>query len=159
MRKTLALFISAGLVVGMLAAPGAAGGKKKKKKNEKTISLTALPFPNLSSVTGTAEPGCVAGEEGIHKITTPLHVPGPGKLAADLTFTGDWDLYVFDKKGLAIASSANDQIQGAPTGEAVKLNFKKMADVSVVACNWAGVPQADLHYKLIYTESTKHHHH
>lgn len=158
MRKTLALLISVGLAVGMLAAPGVAGGKKKKERD--TIALTAVPFPNYSSHTNTAEPGCVAGEEGVHKTTTPLHVPGPGKLTADLTFSGDWDLYVFDKKGVALASSENDQIQdGAPMEEAVKVSFKKMADISVVACNWAGAPQGELTYKLVYTVSTKHHNH
>ena len=157
MRKTLALLISAGLAVGMLAGPSAAGAKKKKI--EDTVSLTAAPFPNLSSATGTPTPGCTAGEEGVHKITTPLHVPGAGKLAADLAFTGDWDLYVFDKKGLVIASSALDQTQGAPMEEALKMSFKKMADITIVSCNWAGAPTAELHYKLVYTPSDGHHHH
>jgi hypothetical protein len=155
MRKSLALLISAGLAVGMLAGPSAAA---KKKKIEDTVSLTAAPFPNLSSATGTPTPGCTAGEEGVHKITTPLHVPGAGKLTADLAFTGDWDLYVFDKKGLVIGSSAQDQTAGAPMEEALSLKFKKMSDIAIVACNWAGAPQAELHYKLLYTASKSHHH-
>ena len=157
MRKMLALLMSAGLAVGMVAGPSAAGAKKKKI--EDNVSLTAAPFPNLSSATGTPTPGCTAGEEGVHKITTPLHVPGAGKLTADLAFTGDWDLYVFDKKNLVIGSSALDQTQGAPMEEALSLKFKKMADITIVACNWAGAPTAELHYKLIYTESSTHHHH
>ena len=157
MRKMLALMISAGLAVGMLAGPSVAGAKKKKI--EDTVSLTAAPFPNYSSETGTPTPGCTAGEEGIHKITTPLHVPGAGKLTADLTFTGDWDLYVFDKKGMIIGSSAIDQTTGAAMEEALSVKFKKMADITIVSCNWAGAPQAELHYKLLYTPTDGHQHH
>ena len=156
MRKTLALLVMAGLATGLFASPGLAGGGQKKI--EDTISLTALPFPNYSSHTGTADPGCTAGEEGVHKVTTPLHVPGKGKLSADLKgFTGDWDLYLLSKKGLILATSANDQTAGAPMEEAISAKFGKMADVAIVACNWAGAPQAELHYKILYTP-TKHHH-
>ena len=155
MRKSLALLLTAGLAAGVLASPGAAA---TKKKIEDTITITAVPFPNYSSHTATPEPGCVAGEEGVHKVTTPLHVPGAGKLTADMTFTGDWDLYILNKKGLVLTSSAVDQTTGAAMEEAISLRFKKMADISIVACNWAGAPQAELHYKLVYTASDTHHH-
>ena len=159
MRKTLALMISAGLMIGALAAPGYAGGKKKKI--EDSVSVTAVPFPNYSSITATPTPGCTAGEEGVHKVTTSLHVPGKGKLSADLAgFTGDWDLYVMDANDRVLAESANDQTAGAPMEEELSAKFKKMADIAIVACNWAGAPTAELHYKLVYKPSKgKHHNH
>lgn len=151
MRKTLVVLLSGLIGVGLLSAPGSAASKKKL---EDTVSLTAAPFPNYSSVTGTSSPGCTAGEEGVHKVTTPLHVPGKGKLTADLTgFTGDWDLYVFDKSDRVLASSANDQTAGAPMEERLSISFTKMTDIAIVGCNWAGAPQAELHYKLVYTPS------
>ena len=155
MRKTLALLVSAGLAVGVLAAPGYAGGKKKI---EDRVSVTAAPFPNYSSHTETPTPGCTAGQEGVHKVTTSLHVPGKGKLTADLSgFTLDWDLYVFNKKNQVLAESINDQTAGAPEKEALSVTFRKMTDIKIIACNWAGGPTAELHYKLLYT-ATKHHH-
>jgi hypothetical protein len=159
MRKTLVLLVSVGLAIGLLAAPGQAGGKKKKI--EESVSLTAAPFPNYSSHTSTPTPGCTAGEEGIHKVTTPLHVPGKGKLTADLSgFEGDWDLYIFDAKNQVIGSSAAEQVPpGAPPEETVQVAFKKMADIAIVGCNWAGAPQAELHYKLVYKAAKGDHHH
>lgn len=158
MRKALALLVMAGLATGLFAAPGLAGGKKKKKI-EDTVSVTAAPLPNYSSITATSSPGCTAGQEGVHKVTTPLHIPGKGKLSADLKgFTGDWDLYVLDKKGRVLVESANDQTAGAPMEEKVALKIKKMTDVAIVACNWAGTPQAELHYKAVYVAKGGGHH-
>ena len=157
MRKTLALIVSAGLATAALSAPALAG---KQKKIEDTITVTAVPLPNYSSHTATEQPGCMAGEEGVHKVTTPLHVPGAGKMTADLTgFVGDWDLYVLNKKGQILGESINDQTAGAPMEEKISLKFKKMADVAIVACNWAGTPQAELHYKVLYTATNGHHSH
>jgi hypothetical protein len=158
MRKALVVLVSAGLATALVAAPAHAGAKKKKI--EDTVSVTAAPFPNYSSHTGTSAPGCTAGEEGVHKQSTALHVPGKGKLTADLTgFQGDWDLYVFDEGGGVLGLSAAEQLPaGAPPEEAVTVAFKKMADITIVACNWAGAPQAELHYKLVYKASKGDHH-
>lgn len=156
MRKTLALIVSVGLATAALSAPALAG---KKKKIEDTITVHAAPLPNYSSISGTESPGCTAGVEGVHKVTTPLHVPGAGKMTADLKgFTGDWDLYVLNKKGQILGESINDQTAGAPMEEKISLKFKKMTDVAIVACNWAGTPQAELHYKLLYTAKKGAHH-
>jgi hypothetical protein len=165
MRKTLALLLAAALVMAVFVGPGSARPKRKKtkpKKMEDTVSLTALPFPNLSGTTQTPTPGCTAGEEGVHKVTTTIHVPGKGKLTADLSgFQGDWDLYVFNAAGLLLAGSANEQVPaGAPPEESVSVTFKKMADLDIVACNWAGAPEAELRYKALYVPvKGKHHHH
>jgi hypothetical protein len=165
MRKTLAMVITAGLVLGALAGPGVAGPKKKKakpKKIEDTVSLTAAPFPNYSSHTGTTSPGCTAGEEGVHKVTTALHVPGKGKLTADLSgFQGDWDLYVFNAAGQVLGRSENEQVPaGAPAEESVSVTLKKMTDLEIVGCNWAGTPEAELHYKALFIQAKgKHSHH
>jgi hypothetical protein len=165
MRKTLALLLMAALVMAVFVGPGSARSKRKKakpKKIEKTVSLTALPLPNYSSHTGTTSPGCTAGEEGVHKVTTALHVPGKGKLTADLSgFDGDWDLYVFDDaKNVIVGRSENVQVpDGAAQEENVTVVLKKMADLSIVACNWAGGPQAELHYKALFIPAKGGHSH
>lgn len=158
MRKTLALIVSAGLATAALSAPALAG---KQKKIEETITVTEAPLPNYSSITGSTSPGCTAefvvpAGQTPHKAVTPLRVPGEGKLSVDLTgFTGDWDLYVFDAENRVLAESAADQTAGAPMEERLSLKFKKKTDVSLVACNWAGTPQAELHYKLLYSTASR----
>jgi hypothetical protein len=90
-----------------------------------------------------------------------LHVPGKGKLTADLSaFQGDWDLYVINAAGLVLGRSENIQAPPdlAAAEEKVTVAFKKMADIAIVACNWAGAPQAELHYKLVYTQAKGAHH-
>src|SRR5687768_12465786 len=104
MRKALASLIALGLVASFTATPALAGKAKKKKVTKtisETIDVTAVPFPNYSSYTATAQPGCSAGQEGVHKMTKAFETPGAGTLTLSMSgFTGDWDLYVFDDAGV-----------------------------------------------------------
>lgn len=155
MRKALASLIALGLVAGLSASPALAGKKKKVTKTiTNTISATAVPFPNLSSHTGTPTPGCTAGQEGVHKVTTPLETPGAGTLTFEMSgFTGDWDLYLFDDAGVAIARSDNEQVGQslAPPEESLTAPLAKGKTYELVVCNWAGAPQATASYSFTYT--------
>ena len=155
MRKALASLIALGLVASFSATPALAGKAKKKvtKTINETIDVTAFPFPNLSSHTGTPTPGCTAGQEGVHKLTTPFEAPGNGTLTLSMSgFTGDWDLYVFDGS-VAIARSDNEQVGQAmaPPEEKIEMTLAKGKTYDLVVCNWAGAPQASAELQYVYT--------
>lgn len=154
MRKALATLIALGLVASFTASPALAGKKKKKvtKTIEETIDVTAVPFPNYSSNTGTPTPGCSAGQEGVHKLTRAFETPGSGMLTLSMSgFTGDWDLYVFDGD-LAIARSDNAQVPDqAPPEEKIEMPLAKGKTYDLVICNWAGAPQASAQLKYVYS--------
>ena len=153
MRKALATLVALGLVASFSASPALAGKKKKATKTiSQTISATAIPFPNLSSHTGTAMPGCTAGEEGVHKVTTPLDTPGAGSLTFQMSgFTGDWDLYLFDDAGVPIARSDLAQVpDGAAPEEKLVAPLAAGRTYELVVCNWAGAPQATADFTFVY---------
>jgi hypothetical protein len=153
MRKALATLLALGLVAGLSAAPALAGKKKKATKTiSETISATAIPFPNLSSHTGTPTPGCTAGQEGVHKVTRPLETPGAGMLTFQMSgFTGDWDIYLFDDTGVAIARSDNAQVpDGAAPEEKIVAPLAARKSYELVVCNWAGAPQATADFTYVY---------
>ena len=152
MRKALASLVALGLLVGASASPALAGKKKTKTMSE-TIDVTALPFPNYSSHTATPTPGCTAGEEGVHKVTTPFETPGAGKFTASMSgFTGDWDLYLFDEDGLILGRSENAQADPAmaPAEEAIEVTLAAGKTYDLIVCNWAGAPQATVEYTYVY---------
>ncbi|HVL65124.1 MAG TPA: hypothetical protein VM573_08145 [Actinomycetota bacterium] len=167
MRKVLAVLVAAGLAASLIALPAAAAGKGKKKRIEDSFTATLLPFPKLATwgdPVGLTEPGCNSGQEGVHKQTVAFEAPAAGTFSAHMTgFTGDWDLHITDPDGHAVLSSQNDQIQGgAEAEEEVTLALKAKQTIGIVACNWAGLPQAEVHYVFEYPvkkkKGSKHHH-
>ncbi len=153
MRRAIAALAVCGLVVGASMPATAAKKKAKSKKIQETHQVTALPFPNLSSATGTPTPGCSAGQEGVHKMTFPFQTPGAGTLTVTTEgFTGDWDLYVFDGEGVVLGRGDQEQIPGgAPPEEEIVLALKSGTTVDIVACNWLGEPQNEFTYTYVYT--------
>lgn len=157
MRKALASLIALGLVASFTATPALAGKAKKKKVTKtisETIDVTAVPFPNYSSYTATAQPGCTAGQEGVHKLTKAFEAPGAGTLTLSMSgFTGDWDLYVFDDAGVAIARSDNEQVGQtmAPPEEKIQMPLEKGRTYDLVICNWAGAPEASAELSYVYS--------
>lgn len=152
MRKALVSLIALGIVASLTASPALAGKKKKTKTISDSISATAFPLPNLSSHTGTEMPGCTAGQEGVHKVTTPLETPGSGTLTFEMSgFTGDWDLYLFDDAGIPIGRGDQAQVpDGAPPEEKIVAPLAKGKTYELVVCNWAGAPQATAEYTFVY---------
>jgi hypothetical protein len=151
MRKTLVTMVVIGLVAGSFAAPATAQ-KKKQKKVEESFTAQALPFPNLSSATETEDRGCLAGIEGVNKVSHAFTTPGAGTLTAHMAgFVGDWDLFITDAEGKEIDGSVNDQaLDMAPAEEKVTVKLKKGQDVHIVPCNWLGAPQAEIHIEYVY---------
>jgi hypothetical protein len=136
--------------MAVLIAPAAAA---KPKKVHGTFGATLAPFPNLSSATGTSQPGCSAGQEGVHWVSHEFTSPGKGNLRLYMEgFTGDHDVYVLDPK-TGIALGRGDQAQvpdGAPPEEEIVLPLKKKQTVLLVACNWLGQPDVEAHYEGVF---------
>ena len=147
MKKTFVSLVAAVAAIGLLAAPAAAG----TRRIHKSFTAHAIPLPNYGSHTGVG-PGCAAGVEGVHKVTKSFKAPGTGKLTVSTEgFLGDWDLYVFDSKGTMIGSSDSAQVpDGAPAEEQIKIGLRKGKTVKITACNWAGGPEAEVHYMYVY---------
>ena len=146
MRKLIALAAALGLVASLGAAPALAA---KPKKVHDSFGATLAPFPNLSSHTGTAKPGCTAGEEGVHWVAQEFAAPGTGTLRFYMEgFTGDHDIYVF-QGDVKIAESVAEQAGAAmaPAEEEISLPMKKGQKVTLVACNWLGSPDVQAHYE------------
>lgn len=146
MRKLIALAAALGLVASLGAAPALAG---KPKKVHDSFGATLAPFPNLSSHTGTAKPGCSAGEEGVHWVAQEFAAPGNGTLRFYMEgFAGDHDIYVF-QDDVKVAESIGEQAGAAmaPAEEEISLVMKKGQKVTLVACNWLGQPDVVAHYE------------
>jgi hypothetical protein len=146
MRKLIAVAAALGLVASLSAAPALAA---KPKKVHDSFGAMLAPFPNLSSHTSTAKPGCSAGQEGVHWVGHEFAAPGNGTLRFYTEgFTGDHDLYVF-QGDVKIAESIAEQAGAgmAPAEEEISLPLKKGQTVTLVACNWLGSPDVQAHYE------------
>lgn len=132
MRTRLVLAALPIALVGVTAATSMAAPKEMKG----SFDAAALPDPSA-----TAGEVC-QGVSPAGRFEVPLKVPAAGKLQVDLAFVGDWDLTLEDAKGKILAESAAFE---APT-EAISVKFKKPAEVTIVACNFAGAPTATGEY-------------
>lgn len=129
----VAVLASAGQV---LAAP---------PPEEGSFSAQLLPFPKLAAwgdPLGMTEPGCLAGEEGVHWAAEEFTAKSKGTLVAETSgFTGDYDLYLVDSAGTALVRSDASQIQDqAPAEEKVTLALKPKQTISIAVCNWLAAP-------------------
>lgn len=146
MRRAVIALALAALVAALGAVPALAGGKTTKD----SFDAQALPFPNYSSETGTAQRSCLAGQEGVHKVSHPFTAPAKGVLSAKVEgFTGDWDLFLTDSTGKELAGSVGDQIEGGdPATEEVSLPLKPKQVVNIVPCNFAGQPTVTVNFQF-----------
>lgn len=147
MRKQLATIAVVGLAFSAILLPAHARGQKV----EDSFTAQAIPLPNLSSSTGTDQRSCLAGLEGVHKVSHPFSSKAAGILDATLEgFTGDWDLFITDADGNEILGSVGDQATaGAPAEEEVALTLKPKQEVNIVACNWLGEPEVTVNYTFV----------
>jgi hypothetical protein len=142
-RSLLALPLAA---VALLA--GTADAAPKPKPVTKSYDVV-LPVPFPASETAPPLYGCIDGAESVSKNTTRVTLPYAGSLAAQVTFTGDWDLYVFDTKGKMIGAAENDTSGSTGAGkEKLVVKKAKKGPVDIVTCNWAGTPQATVTWTL-----------
>lgn len=147
MRKLIAVAAALGLVASLGAAPALAG---KKKAINKSFTAQAIPFPNLSSATGTEQSGCAAGQEGVHYTGVDFKAPATGTLKFFAEgFTGDWDLHIFDGDVALARSDAAQVPDMAAAEEEVVVPMKKGQTFTLIACNWMGEPQIEANYSFV----------
>jgi hypothetical protein len=136
MKKTAALLV-ASVAVATLGAPSAFAGPKKTVTEKWTA--TAM-FPDPSNQTGQGYGTCAQNVPGSFD-SHPFKIPAAGSLHVDLTnFHGDWDLLILDSDKSEIGGSGNDP----ETAESTDVTFRKAQTVTIVACNFAGTPTADV---------------
>lgn len=144
MNRTAALTV-AGLAVVAIAAPPALAAPKKKSFT-KTYAVTA-PAPDPTNYAGQGYSVCAQNVPGSFNKTT-IKVPAAGTLAVELSgFEGDWDLLLLDSDDAELATGGSSSLGGSEVADA---RFKKAQTVSIVACNWAGTPNATVKYTFTF---------
>jgi hypothetical protein len=151
MRRAIVYVLTAALVASLVAAPAAANRHRRVHVHE-SFAAEALPFPNLSGVTGTERRGCFAGIEDVHWVGENFRSPGRGRLDVYMEgFLGDWDLAVFDRRGRVLAESLQDQTAGAEAEERLRVRLRRNQRIVMVACNWLGEPgPVEVHYEGVF---------
>lgn len=151
MRKLVALTAVLALVASLSSTALAA----KPKKVHDSFGATLAPFPKLAAwgdPLGLSQPGCLAGQEGVHWVAQEFTAPGKGTLRVYMEgFTGDHDLYVL-VDDMVFARSENGQVPVAttdiaPAEEEVTLTLTKGQTITMAACNWLGQPDVVAHYE------------
>jgi hypothetical protein len=137
MRTRLVLAVLPLAVLGFAVAPSSAAPKPMKGE----FDAAGLPDP-----TPTATEVC-QGLSPVSRTEVPLKIPAAGKLKVELTgFEGDWDLTVENKDGEIVGESAGFV---EATTETIQIKLKKAAELTIVACNFAGGPVASGSYEYV----------
>lgn len=149
--RLLATAVAATAACGALAAPADAARTRTMKE---TYAVSApVPFPMTEDIPGMH--GCWNGQEGASKHTKTLTLPAPGLFKAQVAYTGDWDLYLFDAAKGVILAAAETSETGNTAAAVEKLAWKKAKKgqkVELVACNWSGLKDATVNYTFTYTK-------
>ena len=144
MRRSL---IVIPLAVVALVAGTADAAPKPKPVSGKYDLMLPVPFPAMETVPPLY--GCIDGPEGASKNTTRVTLPYNGSLTVQVDFEGDWDLYILDSKGSMIGASETDTSGSTSVGkEKAIIKKAKKGQVDIVACNWAGLPEATVAWTL-----------
>ncbi|HEV2890517.1 MAG TPA: hypothetical protein VGX28_09080 [Frankiaceae bacterium] len=150
MNARLVAIVAAAGAVAVSAVPASAAPKTIKQ----TYAVEApVPFPVMEDQPPTMY-GCIDGQEGLSKVTREITLPAPGLFKAEVTYTGDWDLYLMDTNGAILASSETVETGNVnPSSE--KLSWKKAKKgqkVNLVVCNWMGLKDATVTYTHTYAK-------
>ena len=152
MNRRLTAVAAVLTAAGLAASPASLAAPKKKPPIKGTYKVTLPPDPS-ANVLSTAGQGGQCGANPRSQDKHPFTVPAAGTLrvtidAADYSpgtpYVFDWDLFVNDAQG---------ELGAGNTGEAhdeVLLRLKKKADVTFLACNLNGVPDATVTYTFTY---------
>lgn len=136
--------------VGALAVAVAPADAAPKTMKQTYAVTNPVPFPVLEGMADFN--GCWNGEEGVSKHSKAITLPAPGLFKAQVDFSGDWDLYLFDSKGTMLAAAESDQSGSVDPGTE-KLTWKKAKKgqkVTLVSCNWLGLKDGSVTYTHTY---------
>jgi hypothetical protein len=145
-RPVTAILVFA--AVGVLGVHPAAdaGGRKHG-----SFIARAAPLPALDpDVYYPRKTSCLQGAPGVHYVAKPFRAPGAGTLVVYLEgFEGDWDIYVLNARLKRLGSSEDAQVlSGAAPAERLSVRITAHRRITIVACNWLGEPQVEVHYQF-----------
>lgn len=145
-----ARLLATAVVAGAVAVAAAPAGAKPKVITQTYDVTEPVPFPMTTDVPG--QDGCWNGQEGVTKNTKTLTFPAEGLFKAEVHYSGDWDLYLFDSKGnKAVAAETSETGNTGPAVEKVSYKkIKKGQKYTLVVCNWSGLPNATVTYTFTY---------
>jgi hypothetical protein len=145
--RLLAAACAGTVAVAVAVAPAAAAPKTMKQSYDVELPV---PFPVMEGMADFN--GCWNGQEGLSKHSKEITLPAPGLFKAQVTYTGDWDLYLFDTKGTMLAAA--ETVEAGNTSQSTeKLSWKKAKKgqkVVLVACNWGGLKDGVVSYSHTY---------
>ncbi len=143
MNKTAAFLVGT-LAVVTISAPSALAAPRKKPITGAYKATASMPDPT-NFVPGKY-PVCAMNVPGSFD-THPFTIPAAGTLRVEMSgFTGDWDMLLLDPDKEVAGESGN----GPAEDEATDVSFKKATKITIVACNWAGTPTANVKYSFTF---------
>jgi hypothetical protein len=144
MNRTAALVVGA-LAIAAVAAPPALAAPKKKTITKSYDVTAAMPDP--TNFAGQGYPVCAQNVPGSFDKRT-IAIPAAGTIEVEVSgFQGDWDLLLEDADDSELAEGGSNGLGGSETAD---VRFKKAQKMSIVACNWAGTPNATVKYTFTY---------
>ena len=147
MRTTAAVTLA---VVALGAASMSPAIGAPKKTITKTYTATA-PVPDPTNEAGGAYSVCPQTVPNSFQ-ADEFKIPAAGTLKVEVSgYNGDWDALLMDSdKSEAAASGSGGYPPVAGGPEEIEMRFKKAQTVTIVACNWAGGPTADVKVTFTY---------
>lgn len=139
MKRTVTCLLAVAIVVVPASVSPAKG-----KRVEGSFTAKAHPLPLGWPVSSE---GCMAGVEGVHKVTKRLEIPYSGWLRVEAHFLGDWDLGLYDAEGRWLATSHNQSISDSPV-ETITYYVRRGQPVGISLCNSASWTEAAVRYYL-----------
>ena len=147
--KTTAAVTLAVVALGAAASTSPAIGATKKPIT-KNYTATA-PVPDPTNAAGGAYTVCPQTVPGSFQ-ADDFKIPAAGTLKVEVGgYTGDWDALLMDSDKSEAAESGSGgyaPVAGGP--EVMEVRFKTAQTVTIVACNWAGCPTADVKVTFTY---------
>lgn len=147
--KTTAAVTLAVVALGA-ASMSPAIGAPKKQPITKSYTATA-PTPDPSNEAGSDYSVCPQTVPGSFQADA-FKIPAAGTLSIQVSgYNGDWDALLMDSDKSEIAGSGSGgyaPVAGGP--ENIEVRFKKAQTVTIVACNWAGGPTANVKATFTY---------
>lgn len=135
-----------------LAPIGPADAATKTVKGSYSVELP-VPFPVMEGMGDFY--GCIDGQEGVSRSTRTITLPAPGLFKAQVSYTGDWDLYLLDTRSGTILAAAETSETGNVDPAVEKVSWKKAKKgqkVDLVVCNWSGLKDATVSWTHTYSK-------
>ena len=131
------------VVASFLALP-VAGAEAKEKVIQGSFEAEATPMPGWP-VPGD---GCMAGPEGLHRVSRKFKAPFSGWLYVQADFSGDWDLGLFGVDGSVLAQS-DHQFNTDEPSERVTYYLPRGQAIRIAVCNAASASSAKVQYTFV----------